>query len=559
VLIARTKLRTLLLFATAFGLNALLAVSAMASVTPESKDFGELEPGYTSETITKTITVPEATPKLDFVLLVDHSGSYRNDLPNIKSVAPGLYDDLKSESPDLQVGLTTFIDFPFSPWGGSTDYAYRLEQDLTTTKTTWTSAINAMSAGGGSDGPESQYEGLYQTASGAGRDINGDGDYTDKGEIAPGLGINWRPDATKVIAITTDASFHNPTDSGGTYPGPSKAQTIAALNAEGITVIALKAPGATTQMDDIATATGGSVQSTTSTSSNIAAAILAGLEELEATVSGSLTSCDSPVDLTLNLTPASIAEVAAGETVTMTESITVGAGALPGEYSCVVTFTWGDTSIGTQTITFEVPSGNTPPVLTVPTDVTIDATGPAGADYDAPVSATDAEDDDSTLVIDCVPDLTVYPLGSTTVNCSVVDSGGLSDSGSFTVTVVDNTAPLATCDETTNSSGKNTPKAGKNAGKSGQNPDGFYLLGGSDGESGLASLVLTDTGSDAAFSFDPGTSIKLIQANGATPNVKPGSGSTDWKVQLKGDGVVVATDNVGNTSSTTCRVPQPPK
>ena len=84
MLIARTKLRTLLLFATAFGLNALLAVSAMASVTPESKDFGELEPGDTSETITKTITVPEATPKLDFVLLVDLSGSYRNDLPNIK-------------------------------------------------------------------------------------------------------------------------------------------------------------------------------------------------------------------------------------------------------------------------------------------------------------------------------------------------------------------------------------------------------------------------------------------------------------------------------------------
>ena len=243
------------------------------------------------------------------------------------------------------------------------------------------------------------------------------------------------------------------------------------------------------------------------------------------------------------------------------------------------TFTYtGDGGIGTDFIeaTFVDASGrtqksnkaekewegvsNTPPEITISPDATNEAEGPWGSIHDWDVSATDAEDDDASLVIDCDWAGNVFPIGSTTVTCSVTDSGGMSASASFTKIVEDTIAPLATCDETVNPSGNKVPKAGKDAGKSGQNPDGYYVIGGSDGGSGLASVVLEDTGSDAVFGpWDPGTIIKLMQAAGVTPNIKPGVGTTDWKVQLNGDGVVVVTDVAGHSTSSTCLIPQPPK
>ena len=78
--------------------------------------------------------------------------------------------------------------------------------------------------------------------------------------------------------------------------------------------------------------------------------------------------------------------------------------------------------------------------LTVPADQTVegDTTGGWVAAY-AGVSATDAEDDPDPTPI-CSPAAgEVLPLGTTTVACSVTDSGGRSDSGSFDVTVVDTT------------------------------------------------------------------------------------------------------------------------
>ena len=286
---------------------------------------------------------------------------------------------------------------------------------------------------------------------------------------------------------------------------------------------------------------------------------------------------------------------------------------------------------------WEAPT-NMSPVLTVSPGDVIEADGPLGSNYSWSATATDTEDDDNTLVITCDWSGTLFPIGDTTVDCSVVDSGLLTDTGSFTVTVEDTiapevdaddvvveatgpngqtvtfdepaatdavgvvsivcdpasgstfqigdttvnctatdeagnegttsftvtvqdtTAPMVTCEETHNPSGKNIPKAGKNAGKSGQNPDGYYVLGGSDSGSGIASIELTD--SDSSWISDnwlSGTIIKLTQALGVTPNAKKGSGTTDWKVQLNGDGVVLVTDVAGNTSTASCLVPKPPK
>ena len=60
--------------------------------------------------------------------------------------------------------------------------------------------------------------------------------------------------------------------------------------------------------------------------------------------------------------------------------------------------------------------------------------------------------------------------------------------------------------------------------------------------------------------FPSGTKIKLTQAPGATPSIKPGAGVIDWHIKLNGDAVVVAVDGSGNVSDpVNCLVPPPPK
>ncbi|MDH4141004.1 MAG: HYR domain-containing protein [Chloroflexota bacterium] len=84
---------------------------------------------------------------------------------------------------------------------------------------------------------------------------------------------------------------------------------------------------------------------------------------------------------------------------------------------------------------------NDAPTLVLPEDISVegDTTGGWIADFTA--SATDAEDDPDPSPV-CSPAAgEVLPLGTTTVACSVTDSSSATTSGSFTVTVVDTTAP----------------------------------------------------------------------------------------------------------------------
>jgi hypothetical protein len=98
--------------------------------------------------------------------------------------------------------------------------------------------------------------------------------------------------------------------------------------------------------------------------------------------------------------------------------------------------------IGLTFMTFAVDVvANTKPHLTVPSDLTIEATGASGAVATFSATATDAEDATAPTP-GCTPASgSTFPLGTTTVNCTVTDGGGLSDSGSFHVTVADTIAP----------------------------------------------------------------------------------------------------------------------
>jgi predicted extracellular nuclease len=91
----------------------------------------------------------------------------------------------------------------------------------------------------------------------------------------------------------------------------------------------------------------------------------------------------------------------------------------------------------------------TPPVLHLPADITAEATSPAGAMVSYEATATDARDTD-VVVICAPPSGSQFVLGATTVNCSATNSRNKTAEGSFSVTVVDTTAPVVFLNGVTN-------------------------------------------------------------------------------------------------------------
>lgn len=98
---------------------------------------------------------------------------------------------------------------------------------------------------------------------------------------------------------------------------------------------------------------------------------------------------------------------------------------------CQATDFSANTTFGSFTVT--VTGGA--PILTLPDDITVEATSPTGTAVTYTVTATEGG------VVSCSPASGfLFPLGSTTVNCTATNAAG-STSGSFTVTVIDTTPP----------------------------------------------------------------------------------------------------------------------
>jgi hypothetical protein len=333
-------------------------------VEPQSVE-GVLLPGECMM-VEKEITLPELPPKLDLVLMVDLSGSYFDDIGQIQGPggqAAEIADALEMEGIDLQLGLATFVDFPCQPWGAGSDYAYMRNQDLTSDIDTWQAAVDAMTIFFGFDAPESQYEGLWQALTGAGRDISdANAQSCDSNpDIPAGQGFNFRPDATRVIAFTTDAPFHVTGDAGPfPYPGANQSDVLSALAASGVVFIGLEAPGADhAAFEALANGSGGSVFQTTSDSSDIAQAILTGLSEVELEVDAEVT-CDPGVSVSYEPELPLLAE--SGDIVSLDEELCVDANI--GDVcvaGCTIDFTADGQVVGTQLVEFNV--DNVGPVI----------------------------------------------------------------------------------------------------------------------------------------------------------------------------------------------------
>jgi HYR domain len=117
--------------------------------------------------------------------------------------------------------------------------------------------------------------------------------------------------------------------------------------------------------------------------------------------------------------------------------------------SCSASDSRGNQSHGSFTIEVAAMPVSEPPVLMVPDDMTVEATSPNGAAVSFSAKASghgNGQDDENgrptnQVNTTCSPASgSVFPLGTTTVQCTASDSGG-STSDTFAVTVADTTAP----------------------------------------------------------------------------------------------------------------------
>jgi len=179
----------------------------------------------------------------DVLFLVDTTGSMSGEIGQIQArlrdtIIPGLAREIA----DVRFAVASLDDFPVGGYGSFGDTPFRLVQGITSSVTATQSAVNTLRAAGGADAPESQVEALYQVATGSGF-----GSFVPARGGCSGGGVGYpcfRPGATPIILLFTDADFHN--GPGGAYPysgiSPTPhtySQAVTSLNAIGAKVLGL--------------------------------------------------------------------------------------------------------------------------------------------------------------------------------------------------------------------------------------------------------------------------------------------------------------------------------
>ena len=554
-------------------MNKLLRVSAgvatmLALLLSTGLAFADADPPVVNETLNpgdvfvvdKTVTTPPIPPNPDVCFLADTTASMGTALTNVRTNATAVMTAVQTAQPTAQFCVAEYEDIGDGlPVGGY----FRLNQPMTASIATAQAAINTWVLGDGGDVPEAQIPSL---------------DY-----LATNPSVGFRTGSTRIIAWFGDSNGHDP------RAGVSLAMAIASLQAAGIRVVAVPVTAggngldSTGQATAIVNATGGSLVAANPNA--VAAAILAGLQNLPVTITPTALGC---APLNVSFTPAS-QTVTSGSNANFTETIAVpNDPTLAGtKVECTVEFKDNGNVIATQQITITIPinlelnpftdtnelvPGASHTVTATVTDgngagasgktVTFSVTvGPnSGANGS---SNTDGSGEAS---FSYAATQGLAGIGTDTIEACVTDQDGVEHCDSAYKDWVDTTPPVPECTEGVNPGG-NIPRAPGKGGQA-QNQDGFYQLLANDLVDPDPEIFVVDMGTDNTFgtaddfTFGPFanlTNIEYTEANGAEPSIKAGSGDVDWRIKGQGDAAVYAVDSGGNASDPTyCLVPPPP-
>jgi VCBS repeat-containing protein len=215
------------------------------------------------------------TGALNVQFLQDLTGSFADDIANVRTLVPQIVTALQTVNGGAAFGVSSFRDKAFGAFGGAGDYVYLTNLAMGATPAALTAAYTAMVASGGSDLPEAQIEALMQLG------------LRSSGEV------HYQSNAAHFAVLFTDAPFHTAADglaAGLTLANngdaildpnenyPELAQLAAALQAANIIPIFAVTAGLESIYTGLTTAIGrGTVVTLTANSSNIVSAITTGL------------------------------------------------------------------------------------------------------------------------------------------------------------------------------------------------------------------------------------------------------------------------------------------
>ncbi|MEO1373287.1 MAG: S8 family serine peptidase [Cyanobacteria bacterium J06635_10] len=323
-----------------------------------------------------TVTVPET---LDFVLLQDLSGSFRDDVSTLQTLTPNLVSSVLSVDPSTTFGVASFVDkpippfgsrslvpsvlsdtldttfeetsfvdqpispipptpptppvlpispvtpvtpiLPIPPFGGSSDYVYQTDLALTTDTNLFQTTVDNLVTLSGGDSPESQLEALMQVAL---RETE----------------VGYRPGSRRVVLLTTDNTYHiagdgsaagittpnngdnildgSPAGTGEDYPDINQVRS-ALTSANIVPIFAVTSDQISTYQNLVDQLGFGVVEELTSNSSNLVNAVTSGLNQAFQDIVMVAQSDDySYVE---SITPTSYSNVPQGESRTFTVTL----------------------------------------------------------------------------------------------------------------------------------------------------------------------------------------------------------------------------------------------
>lgn len=183
----------------------------------------------------------------DIVFLIDTTGSMGGTITAISNEFSTMVSELATVLPDAAYGVAGFDDYVFGSYGGMGDKPYYLAYQMTTDYSAVQSFLSTggLATHGGGDGPESSFEGLYQSATGAGYDQGCNGTYDASTDVLPFVadasdpfggsggesydasipgsgtagGLGFRDYALPIIVHATDNYMRDAESSNGMYNG----------------------------------------------------------------------------------------------------------------------------------------------------------------------------------------------------------------------------------------------------------------------------------------------------------------------------------------------------
>ncbi|MGE5418417.1 MAG: hypothetical protein ACM3UZ_16885 [Acidobacteriota bacterium] len=434
---------------TAEGNGTLLKSSSLMSMTVMSATPTEIQHTLRptqSATDLINVDIPPVPPAADVVFAFDLTGSMGPILNTAKANAVNIMNQLNSLGSNVNFGVISYMDYPSaysnyygysSTYGKPPEYAYRLDQSVTTNNSAVATAINGLTLGNGWDLPEAYTRMMYES-------------YADSN-------IAWRPGAKRIVisfgdSVPHDNNIHegvnSATFSTGGDPGRDAIamtaddldlQTVLAeMAANGITLIECHSAKVSTYNANWSYWTGltGGAMYITSSDTLVSNVVTAVQNSLNKPFIEDLHLVPSDYASWVATDPVSYPSVPTGTTQPFDVTFTVPAGTPAGEYKFILSaMDKNNVNYGDNNVTITVPDDDVPPTADISYDI-----------YSVTNSSVVAS------LIDPSEPITVTNNGGSTqftfdnngtFTFEFVDATGNTGTATATVTWIDKTAPTA--------------------------------------------------------------------------------------------------------------------